>query len=255
MYPWRFRHGDADPLEVDVAKCDEAVAANGGGQATMAVSVVVPVLDDADALRSLLGALRDAPFEVIVVDGGSADASVAVAEQLGATVVSGGASRGLQLDLGFRAARGEWIWMLHADAAPSAANMEEIRGLSAPGWGRFDIRLGADRGLRMVAALMNWRSAWSGICTGDQGIFVHRHLLWAIGGVPPQPLMEDIELSKRLRRLARPLRLNTVLDASPRRWRRRGLWRTIFAMWRLRLRYALGAAPQALYARYYGDSR
>ncbi len=237
-----------------MAKCGKAAAVGGSGQAPVVVSLVVPVLDDADALRSLLGALGDAFFEVIVVDGGSADASVAVAEQLGATVVSGSANRGLQLDLGVRAAKGEWIWMLHADAAPSAANMEEIRGLSAPGWGRFDIRLGADWGLRMVAALMNWRSAWSGICTGDQGIFVHRHLLWAIGGVPRQPLMEDIELSKRLRRLARPLRMNTVLDASPRRWRRRGLVRTILGMWRLRLHYALGGAPQALYARYYGDS-
>ena len=230
-------------------------APGGGGQGRTAVSVVVPVLDDADALRGLLGALRKAPFEVVVVDGGSADASVAVAEQLGAVVVRGAASRGLQLDLGFRAAHGEWIWLLHADAEPSSANMEEIRGLAAPGWGCFDVQLAGGPGLRMVAALMNRRSAWSGICTGDQGIFVHRHLLWAIGGVPRQPLMEDIELSKRLRRLAHPLRMKTALAASPRRWRQRGLLRTILGMWRLRLRYALGAAPEALYGRYYDDPK
>ena len=219
-----------------------------------AVSVVVPVFDDAAALRELLQALQTAPFEVVVVDGGSRDGSAAVAEEFGATLVRGVASRGGQLDAGVRAASGELIWMLHADAKPSELNIDEIMGMgmAAPAWGRFDVHLDDSPSLRVVAASMNLRSALSGICTGDQGIFAHRHLLWAVGGVPRQPLMEDVELSKRLRRLVRPRRAATLLAASPRRWRSRGVVGTVASMWRLRLRYALGATPEALYRSYYG---
>ena len=222
--------------------------------APISVSVVVPVLDDAPALRSLLGALDGANFEVIVVDGGSRDRSAEVAEQAGAQVIHGAASRGLQLDRGFRAAAGDWIWMLHADAVPSPANIAEAADwtAAAPGWGCFDVRL--DRGpmLQMVAWLMNRRSALTGICTGDQGLFAHRQLLDAIGGVPRQPLMEDIELSKRLRRLARPRRAESLLSASGRRWQRHGAAQTILTMWRLRARYACGASADRLYRQYYG---
>ncbi len=219
-----------------------------------AVSVVVPVLNDAAALRELLQTLQAAPFEVIVVDGGSQDGSAVVAKELGAILVRSAASRGGQLDAGVQAAGGDLIWMLHADAQPSDLNIDEIKGMemALPAWGRFDVHLDDSPSLRTVAASMNLRSALSGICTGDQGIFVHRHLLWAIGGVPRQPLMEDVELSKRLRRLVRPTRAATLLAVSPRRWRSQGIVATIAAMWRLRLRYALGEAPEALYRSYYG---
>ena len=222
------------------------------------VSIVVPVLNDAAALRTLLGALDGASFEVIVVDGGSSDDSVEVAEKAGARVIRSEAGRGLQLDRGCRAASGDWIWMLHADAALSPANLAEAADWSAaaPGWGCFDVCLDGGNGgavLPMVAWLMNRRSALTGICTGDQGLFVHRRLLEAIGGVPRQPLMEDIELSKRLRRLSRPLRAKTPLGASGRRWRRHGAAQTILTMWWLRARYALGASADSLYRRYYGD--
>lgn len=225
-------------------------------QQEMAVSVVVPVLNDAEALRELLPALKPAPLQIVVADGGSRDGSAAVAEEFGAAVVHGPPSRGGQLDDGVRAAKGELIWMLHADARPAAANVEEVVGLrmASPAWGRFDVHLDDSPPLRVVAAAMNLRSAATGICTGDQGVFVHRHLLWAVGGVPRQPLMEDVELSKRLRRLARPQRAATLLAASPRRWRSQGVPSTVAAMWRLRLRYALGEAPEALYRSYYGES-
>ena len=224
------------------------------------VSIVVPVLNDAAALRTLLDALDGTSFEVIVVDGGSRDRSAVVGKEAGARIIRSEASRGLQLDRGCRAASGDWIWMLHADAAPSPANLAEAADWSAaaPGWGCFDVCLdGGDGGhggtvLPMVAWLMNRRSALTGICTGDQGLYVHRQLLDAIGGVPRQPLMEDIELSKRLRRLARPLRAKTPLGASGRRWQRHGTAQTILAMWRLRARYALGASADSLYRRYYG---
>ena len=222
--------------------------------ATVPVTVVVPVLNDAPTLRGLLSALDGLNFEVIVVDGGSHDGSAEVAEQAGARVILSGASRGLQLDKGYRAATGDWIWMLHADAAPSPANLAEAAGWPSmpPGWGCFGVRLDGGTPLRLVAWLMNRRSALTGICTGDQGLFAHRQLLDAIGGVPRQPLMEDIELSKRLRRLTRPRRANTLLSASGRRWRRHGAAQTIATMWWLRARYALGASADGLYRHYYG---
>ena len=222
--------------------------------ATRSVSVVVPVLNDAPALRGLLGALDGVDFEILVVDGGSRDASAEVAEQAGARVIQSAASRGLQLDKGYRAAAGDWIWMLHADAAPSPANVAEAAAWPSmpPRWGCFGVRLDGGAPLTLVAWLMNRRSALTGICTGDQGLFAHRQLLDAVGGVPRQPLMEDIELSKRLRRLTRPLRANTLLNASGRRWRRHGAAQTIATMWWLRARYALGASPEDLYRRYYG---
>ena len=219
-----------------------------------ALSVVVPVLDDAPALRSLLDALKGGNLEVIVVDGGSGDGSAETAEQAGARVVHSPASRGLQLDRGYRAASGDWIWMLHADATLSPANLAEAAQWTdaPPGWGCFDVRLDGEPVLTLVAGLMNRRSALTGICTGDQGLFAHRRLLDAIGGVPRQPLMEDIELSKRLRRLAKPIRAKTPLGASGRRWQRDGAVRTIAAMWWLRARYALGASAEGLYRQYYG---
>ena len=222
--------------------------------AHQALSVVVPVLDDAPALGSLLDSLKGSDFEVIVIDGGSRDNSAEVAEQAGARVIRSAPSRGLQLDRGYRAASGDWIWMLHADATLSPANLSEAaeRTDAAPGWGCFDVRLDGEPLLAVVAWLMNRRSALTGICTGDQGLFAHRQLLDAIGGVPRQPLMEDIELSKRLRRLARPLRAKTPLGASGRRWQRDGAARTIAAMWWLRARYALGASAEDLYQQYYG---
>ncbi len=218
------------------------------------VSVVVPVLNDAPALRTLLGALDGADLEVIVVDGGSRDGSAELAEQAGARVMQSAASRGLQLDIGHRAAAGDWIWMLHADAAPSPANLAEAVGWPSmvPGWGCFGVHLDGGAPLRLVAWLMNRRSALTGICTGDQGLFAHRQLLDAIGGVPRQPLMEDIELSKRLRRLAPPSRAATRLSASGRRWQSHGAAQTIATMWWLRARYALGASADDLYRRYYG---
>jgi hypothetical protein len=99
---------------------------------------------------------------------------------------------------------------------------------------------------RLIETMMNLRSRWSGICTGDQGIFVRRDLLALIDGIPDQPLMEDIELSKRLRRYARPICLDASLTASARRWQQHGVLPTILLMWRLRLEYFFGVAPDVL---------
>ena len=120
---------------------------------------------------------------------------------------------------------------------------------------RFDICFDASTArLNLLAAMMNGRSRLTGICTGDQGIFVHRRLLSRIGGVPEQPLMEDIELSRKLGRLCRPVCRTETLQTSARRWQQAGWWTTVLRMWWFRLRYWLGASPEQLAMEYYGRS-
>lgn len=209
------------------------------------------------ALSQLLARLSaltsDSGLEVIVVDGDSADDSVDVARREGATVCLAPPGRGGQLAAGCRQASGQWIWMLHADSQISLAALTYIRSLSGAGWGRFDVQFDQPvAGLWLVALMMNLRSRWSGICTGDQGIFVHRDLLDRVGGVPDQPLMEDIELCRRLKRLCQPDCPRIGLVTAARRWRRRGVLATIIEMWSFRLRYWWGTDPVALASEYYG---
>ena len=113
------------------------------------------------------------------------------------------------------------------------------------------MRLSGDRwSLRVVERMMNLRSRLSGIATGDQGLFMRRAAYEAIGGFPRIALMEDVAMSRELRRLSRPLCLRQRLVTSSRRWEKRGVWRTVVLMWRLRLAYALGADPARLARRY-----
>jgi len=222
--------------------------------ATDSLSVVVPVLDDAEPLEKLLNSLRESPvaMHIIVVDGGSRDDSVAIADHFGCQVLQAPSGRGSQLDEGCRVARGNWIWMLHADCQISEQVMIYLNSLQGVNWGRFDVRFdGGGSGLQLVAGLMNWRSRISGICTGDQGIFAHRALLDRIGGVPRQPLMEDVELCSRLKRISRPLTPRLQLVTSPRRWEERGLVQTILGMWWIRLRYWWGVSADRLAREYY----
>lgn len=225
----------------------------------VAISIVVPVLDDASALRQLfddLDALDMSGVERIVVDGGSRDASYSIAAERAERVLTAPRGRASQLAVGVASSTGAWLWLLHADSRVDTAAWGALQGaVTAPDtcWGRFDVRLDGSRpAFRLIERLMNLRSRWTGICTGDQGIFVRRDTLTAIGGIPQQALMEDIELSKRLKRLARPICLATPLTASARRWRVNGVVSTVLLMWRLRLAYFFGASPAALARRYYG---
>ena len=226
--------------------------------AKVPVSAVVPVLNDAAPLARLLEGLTACEgLEVIVVDGGSRDDPASVCRRFGVACIAAPRGRAAQLRAGIARARGETIWLLHADAAATAAHFEALLGVAAANvWGRFDVRLaGREPALGVIGWCMNQRSWLTGICTGDQGIFVGRALLDAVGCVPDQPLMEDIELSKRLRRLAHPRRLRTPLPVSARRWERDGLVPTVLLMWGLRLRYFLGALPENLAGRYYPRPR
>ncbi len=225
----------------------------------MRLSIVVPVLDEAagvaQALRAL-APLRAAGHEVVVVDGGSGDGTPDLAAPLADRVLRAPRGRAVQMNVGAHAATGDVLLFLHADARlPDDAAGAIGRALRAGArWGRFDVALdGRSRWLPVVAACMNARSAWSGICTGDQGMFAERAAFAGAGGFPPIALMEDVALSAALKRSAgRPARLRSRVVASGRRWDRDGAWRTIATMWRLRYAYWRGAAPDDLARRYYG---
>jgi len=221
-----------------------------------AISIIIPVLNDSQSLEQLLEFLRaivdSAHTEIIVVDGGSADQSVEVASAYGVRVLRSATGRGLQLSAGYRAAQGSYLWFLHADTQPTEAAVYWLLTRTSLCWGRFDICFD-DESLPMwlTASMMNGRSSRTGICTGDQGIFAHRRLLEVIGGVPEQPLMEDIELSCRLNRLCQPQCPGLKIQSSARRWQKHGWGRTVLAMWRYRLRYWGGTEAAALARDYY----
>ena len=222
------------------------------------LSVIVPVLNDAGALRERAEELRElgcAVHELIVVDGGSEDGSLEVARSITSLCRSSRAGRAAQMNEGARLASGDVLVFLHADTRlPEGAAERIARELaqSAGVWGRFDVRLsGAHWCFRVIETAMNWRSRLTGIATGDQAIFVRRADFERAGGFPLLPLMEDIAISRVLRRRRRPLCLRERAVTSSRRWQRHGILRTIFLMWYLRLAYALGADPARLHRLYY----
>ena len=220
------------------------------------VSVVIPTWNDTELLAELLRVIAVADgFEVVVVDGGSQDDPASVCEQHGVTLVRCERHRARQMRRGAELARGRLIWFLHADSSVEPALLDALRNAAGSVvWGRFDVRLSnLSPVFEVIAWCMNQRSFLTGICTGDQGMFVARRLLDAVGGMPDQPLMEDIELSKRLRRFRRPKRMRGRLEASSRRWEREGVVWTTLLMWSIRVRYFFGARPEDLYASYYAD--
>ncbi|WP_434223250.1 TIGR04283 family arsenosugar biosynthesis glycosyltransferase [Sinimarinibacterium thermocellulolyticum] len=209
------------------------------------------MLNEAAQLPSLLEHLL--PFvrrgtEVVLVDGGSDDDSVALARAAGFTVLESAPGRARQMNLGARASRGEALLFLHADTRlPADALAAVDTALRHHVWGRFDVSIaGRSPLLPMVAMLMNLRSRLSGIATGDQAIFMTRRAFDAVGGFPDQPLMEDLAICQSLKRLGRPACLKLRVTTSGRRWDTRGVWRTIALMWWLRWRYWRGASPEAL---------
>jgi rSAM/selenodomain-associated transferase 2 len=220
------------------------------------LSIVMPALNEAAGIAPLLMALqplRARGVEIVLADGGSTDGTVQQAAPWVDAVVAPGRGRAVQMNAGAAAASADRLLFLHADTRlPPLADVQVLQALAAGAcWGRFDVRIaGRPPMLRVVAALMNLRSRLSGIATGDQAIFVSRAAFVQVGGYPVQPLMEDIELSRRLKRLGRPACLRTQVCTSGRRWEQRGVWRTIFLMWWLRWRYWRGE-PAARLAQAY----
>ena len=221
------------------------------------ISIIIPMLDEEAILHTSLERLqplRAAGHEVIVVDGGSRDNGVAVARALADKTITAERGRATQMNAGARVAMGDALLFLHADSWLPQDAVSAIASALASGahWGRFDVIIGGRPAiLKVVAAMMNARSRLTGIATGDQGIFVRRSSFGHSGGFPSIALFEDIELCVMLKRRAgHPACLRQRILTSGRRWERHGPWRTIVAMWRLRLAYALGADPARLARRY-----
>jgi len=219
------------------------------------LSIVVPTLNEAQNIVPLLTGLqplRVRGVEVVVADGGSSDGTPALAAPLADQVLSAAQGRARQMNAGAARATGVALLFLHADTRlPDDALRAVDFALNRHRWGRFDVRFDSRRPLlRLVARMMNLRSRLTGIATGDQALFVTRAAFQAVGGFPEQRLMEDIELSRRLKRMGSPACLKTPVITSARRWEEHGAWRTILLMWRLRWAYWRGATPELL-ARHY----
>jgi len=221
--------------------------------APLRLSIVVPVLNEGERVAGCLQSLawlRERGAEVIVVDGGSSDDTVALAQSGADCVLQAPRGRASQMNAGAAQARADTLLFLHADTRlPDDALQAIETALVDPRthWGRFDVRIdGKPALLRAVAWLMNLRSRASGVSTGDQAIFARRSAFLRIGGFPDQPLMEDIEFSRRMRRWSPPACLRQRVATSGRRWERDGVWRTIALMWRLRWLYWTGTPPEQL---------
>ena len=242
---------------------------SGNGVSPPTVAVILPVFNEARHLeKSLSELLVGHPFdEVIVVDGGSTDASVEIVCKLMSADMTGSQpipyliqaprGRAQQMHAGAQVASADALLFLHADTTLPPDAVEQIRNAIRGDYpcGRFDVRLSGRHFLfRVIERLMNWRSRVSGIATGDQGLFVRRDVYCMLGGFAPIALMEDIELSTRLKWVGKPARLRGPVIASSRRWEERGILRTILLMWALRFLYWLGVSPERL-ARWYDRRR
>ena len=221
-----------------------------------ALTIIMPVLNEAAGLLDALAALAplvDNGVQVIIVDGGSTDATGAMAHASQSpvvTLVHAGPGRALQMNAGAAHATGKALLFLHADTVlplHADALVQQALASGAQVWGRFDVRIvGKSAWLPVIAVLMNFRSRLTGIATGDQAIFMTQAAFVATGGYAAQPLMEDIDMSGRLLKLSKPACLRQKVMTSGRRWDARGVWRTIALMWRLRFAYWRGTAPERL---------
>ncbi|MBM95141.1 MAG: glycosyl transferase [Oceanospirillaceae bacterium] len=240
---------------------------------SLTVSIVVPVLNEIEALPELLRHLSRLDqsnvvnHDIVLVDGGSNDGTVQAATQAGFRVIESPRGRARQMNAGANATRGDILLFLHADTRLPANALEQVQYAleqahdafgqeiekphHQPSWGRFDVRITGDVfTLKIVARMTNLRSRITGIATGDQAIFIHRSLFDQVGGFPDQPLMEDVELSQRLCRIKRPVCLRSRVVTSGRRWIDNGVWKTIVLMWQLRWAYWRGIPAEQLAERY-----
>lgn len=225
----------------------------------MRLSIIVPVLNEADGIEDFLfrldGIRRRPDVELVVVDGGSSDDTVSLCQSATDVMIHSPPGRALQMNAGAAVARGRWLLFLHADTGLDRESTQALMSIAdsdVPAWGRFDVRFD-DSGVmfRLIAGLMNLRSRLVGLATGDQAMLVHRDMFHEAGAFPEVPLMEDLALSRILRRRRRPLCLGTKITTSARRWHKRGLWRTIFLMWFLRAAWMIGIDPRRLHDWYY----
>jgi rSAM/selenodomain-associated transferase 2 len=219
------------------------------------LSVIIPTLNEESCLESTLKLLSVAEVcEIIVVDGGSTDHTLTIAQRGASRVLSAWRGRANQMNVGARVAQGDVLLFLHADTLLPPAFVQEIQqALSNPQviGGRFDVRFDSPEWLLgLTAFLMNLRSRLTKIATGDQAIFIGKDSFFRLGEYPLLPLFEDIALSKKMKRAGQIVCLRSQVTTSARRWRQKGILRTILLMWLLRFLYFLGVSPLLLWKMY-----
>jgi rSAM/selenodomain-associated transferase 2 len=216
------------------------------------ISIIIPTLNEAEVLEETLRRARALPevCEIIVVDGGSADETRNIAGRLGCRVLTGAPGRGGQMRLGAAQATGDAVLLLHADTwlPPNAggAALDSLRDGRVVGGGYWKTFRDASPlllGSRFKCAL---RLYFGRRILGDQGMFIRREVLKAVGGVPDMELMEEFELCRRLRRVGRLVLADATVTTSARRFAKRGVLRTYLLMWRVTWRYRCGASPREL---------
>jgi rSAM/selenodomain-associated transferase 2 len=224
------------------------------------LSVIVPMLNEAATIATTLQAIRRGAreAEIVVVDGGSIDASVAIARPLCEVLIGASRGRALQMNAGARASQGDALVFVHADTTVPATFAADIASaLSDPSvvGGRFDVKLDANAlPFRIIGTMISLRSRISRTGTGDQAIFVRRGVFDSLGGFPEFELCEDLEFSRRLKRVGRVACLRARVTTSARRWSRDGVARTVVRMWLIRAMYLIGVPPARL-KRMYSDTR
>jgi rSAM/selenodomain-associated transferase 2 len=218
------------------------------------VSLVVPMLNEAGVLPVLIRQLDNlAAEQVIIVDGGSSDASRHLMRQAGYQVIESPAGRAMQMNAGAKVATQAMLLFLHADTQLPSDYKAELG--KAEVWGRFDVRFSSfSKAMKVIAFFMNIRSRISGVSTGDHALFIERSVFESIGGYPELPLMEDVAICKSLRQIHRPYNSRSKVVTSARRWEIDGIAMTVIKMWCLRLAYFLGVSPSTL-KRAYDDAR
>jgi rSAM/selenodomain-associated transferase 2 len=213
------------------------------------ISVIVPTLNEAATIAPTLLRLSEREvLERIVVDGGSTDGTRTIAEDLADRVMIGPVGRAAQMNAGAKVARGDILFFLHADTlVPAGFAAAIVAACEHAVGGRFDVELDAEGfALRVIERAINLRSRWSGLFTGDQGLFVRHAVFEAMGGFPDQPLLEDLAFSQALKRRGEVAALHERVRTSARRWQRHGVVRTVLLMWAIRALYALGMPPASL---------
>ena len=225
----------------------------------MKISVIIPALNEEKTIASSLRALSALePRQIIVVDGGSRDRTVEICRQFAVEVAASERGRARQMNCGAALAVGDVLLFLHADTRlPGSAFHDVAAVLDDPKClgGRFDVELdGTHWMLKVIGALINYRSRVTKVGTGDQAIFVRREVFAQLGGYPDIPLMEDVAFGRALKRLGEVACLRSRVVTSARRWESDGIWRTILKMWMLKFLYLAGVSPARL-KQYYADAR